>query len=474
MDMRKALMNLYLNSPAFIKDMVLSGMLLMQNRIRYGKFYKKYLAIYAANKTKGETEIRAYQLIELKKILIEAATYSPYYQQQFSSIGLTIDQIQKATTVDALIAQLPVLPKATLKSSNLQIRNTNRPEDYINHTSGTSGSPTVIAYDAESFQIGFALWRRFHDWIELPEKFKSVRLSGKILMPPTQQKPPFWVYNAPAQQLFMSVYHLTAENLPAYIDKLNAFKPDFIDAYPSAIYLIAQYINNHQIKLQFQLKAIATTAETLYAHYRVEIEKAFNCNVYNQYSSSEGGPFIVECPQHQLHLNLDSGVFEFLTSDGSNAKPGEMGELTVTSLRQWKTPLIRYRTGDWVRVSEKSYSFQACACGCQMPVVEEIVGRQEDILYTKEKGFVGRMDPAYKGLEGIVKSKIIQHTEDQFEVLNVTDENYTAAMEEKFLRNLRDRLGEQVKIEIKNVTDIPLGASGKFKAVERKFELRQL
>jgi phenylacetate-CoA ligase len=103
--------------------------------------------------------------------------------------------------------------------------------------------------------------------------------------------------------------------------------------------------------------------------------------------------------------------------------------------------------------------------------VDEIVGRQEDILFTPEKGYVGRMDPAYKGLTGIVKSKIIQHSEKSLEVQNVVDSNYTNAIEKQLIYNIRERLGEKIEIVVHQLDEIPLGPSGKFKAVQRKFKI---
>jgi phenylacetate-CoA ligase len=463
---------LYFLMPSFLKDLALTANLALQQNLRYGSFYKKYLEIYTANFGKSQAELEQYQLSCLKALLLEISVSSPHYKSKFQSCNLTAESIQNATSVKALLAQIPILEKADLRLYNASIQNQSRKSTFDNHTSGTSGSPTLIKYDDESLQIGFALWRRFHNWIGLPPKPRSVRLSGKILIAPNQSKAPFWVYNYYSKQLFMSVYHLTDENMKAYIEKLNSFKPAFIDAYPSAIYILACYINKNNIQLNFKLTAIATTAETLYSNYREEIERAFDCPVYNQYSSSEGGPFIVECPYKKLHINVDSGVFEFINMNNEPAQAGEIAELMVTSLRQWKTPLIRYRTGDWLKLSAQSFTYQKCACGCSMPVVEEIIGRQEDILYTREKGLIGRMDPAYKGLNGIVKSKIIQHSLDFLEVVHVVDKQYTDLMEQKLIKNLRDRLGDKIEIKITIVAEIPLGASGKFKAVERKFEIK--
>lgn len=469
--MNKNIQKIYFRLPSIVKDSILSYSLFKQRKVRYGNFYTAYLNIYRQNITKGEKEIQTYQLSQLKKLLLESIEYCDYYKTSFAEKDVSKDFIQHSNSIEEIFTKIPLLPKENLKKYNLELQNKKRSSDYKNFTSGTSGTPNLIIYDQESLQIGFALWRRFHDTIGLPEKFKSVRLSGKILINPSQNKKPFWVMNLFDKQLFMSTYHLSEENMHDYVNKLNRLKPEFIDAYPSALYILSQFINKHNLKLEFIPFAISTTAETLYEHYKVEIEKAFQCKVYNQYSSSEGGPFITECQNGKLHLNTDSGVFEFINIDNKPAEAGEYAELCVTSLRQWKTPLIRYKTGDWVKVSSKSFTYQNCACGSCMPVVDEIVGRQEDILFTPEKGYVGRMDPAYKGLTGIVKSKIIQHSENSLEVQNVVDSNYSNAIEKQLIYNIRERLGEKIEIVVNLMDEIPLGPSGKFKAVERKFKI---
>jgi phenylacetate-CoA ligase len=469
--MNKQIQNIYFKLPPFAKDMLLSFSLLMQHKVRYGKYYKAYLSVYRKNFEASELEIKNYQLMQLKKLLIESSLNCSYYKSLFLENCIDIKFIEEAHSVEIILQKIPFLPKAFLKTKNAEIQNTQRASHYKNFTSGTSGSPNLILYDKESLQIGFALWQRFHDSIGLSKRFSSVRLSGKILICPQQIKPPFWVNNIFNNQLFMSSYHLTETNMNYYVKKLNQLKPQFIDAYPSSIFVLSQYINRNNIKLEFIPIAISTTAETLYSHYQIEIERAFGCKVYNQYSSSEGGPFITECKFGKLHLNSDSGIFEFYNLANKKANAGEYAEIVITSLRQWKTPLIKYRTGDWVKLSAQSFTYQKCECGCSMPIVDEIVGRQEDILFTTEKGYIGRMDPAYKGLNGIIKSKIIQHTLEYVEILNVVDNNYSSEIEQLFIQNIRDRMGNNIIINIKIVNDISSGANGKFKAVERKFEI---
>ena len=228
----------------------------------------------------------------------------------------------------------------------------------------------------------------YYNWMGLPEKFHSVRLSGRIIVEPNATKPPFWVYNAAQKQLFMSTYHMTDDNLTQYINKLNQYKPIFLDGYPSALYILAGFIVRNNIKLSFKPKAISTTAETLFDYQREVIEKAFSCKVYNQYASSEGAPWIVECNKGNYHLWTDTGCFEFINKKPIDEKIS-IAELVVTSFQAMKTPLIRYRIGDFVTIYENKTE---CSCGSQFPIIKSIIGRQDDILYTLEKGYVGRLD----------------------------------------------------------------------------------
>ena len=48
------------------------------------------------------------------------------------------------------------------------------------------------------------------------------------------------------------------------------------------------------------------------------LERVFSCNVYDQYASSEGAPFVAECGSQVLHIELTSGVFEHF-EEGSDA-----------------------------------------------------------------------------------------------------------------------------------------------------------
>lgn len=461
---------IYRYSPFWMRNMMVSIYGLKEYIKTHGKYYDRHYKELKAVLSADEVELKHFQENKLKELLLGSLKYSPYYRNIFMQLEISEEKIRKKSVLE-LLQTLPFLEKEILGNQTDQIvsANPDRKTCCVINTSGTTGTPMTIKLDAESKQCTYAEWRRYYDWLGLPEKFRSVRFSGRIVVDPATTEPPFWVYNVGNNQLFMSTYHLSDTNMKSYIEKLNRFKPEFLDGYPSSFYIMAHYILVNNIELNFKPIAISTTAETLFDHQRKMIEKAFGCKVYNQYASSEGSPWIVECKKGHYHMWTDTGVFEFIDQK-DNGDGTIISEMVVTSFRNFKTPLIRYRIGDYVtRYKEE----KMCPCGSHYPIIHSVIGRQDDILYTKEKGRIGRLDPVYKGLSGIRQSKIIQTTVDHIRVLIVPDQNYETSTGDKLLGNLHDRLGRDVTIELKMIDDIPLGKNGKFKSVERHFEVEE-
>ena len=456
----------YRASPYFFKVCFLNIIGYLNRSKRYTQSFEKYLTEYKTLWKSDLNTLEDYREAQLEKLLLECFNHSKWYRNKMLEIGITDCMIKKKPM--ETLKSIPILTKKERKENTLEIENHSRKTISSGYSSGTSGSPTLNFLDKESTERSFALWKRFHWTIGLKKDDRHIRLSGRILIDPDKTSSPFWIFNRSENQLLMSVYHMTEINLKFYISKIDSFKPIYLDGYPSAIYILAHYINENNITLKHRIRAIAVTAETLYEHQRIAIQKAFNCPVYNQYASSEGSPFITECKHGKLHINTDSGIFEILDDKNQEVKPGEIGRLVVTSFRNLKTPLLRYDIGDKVL---KSHAESACECLCKMPTVQNILGRDDDVLWTHEKGYVGRMGTAYKGLEGIIKSQILQQTPQLIVVNMIINNDFKSSTKEEFIRNLKDRLGNKIHVQIKFVDEIPLGPNGKFVAVKRNFNL---
>ena len=100
--------------------------------------------------------------------------------------------------------------------------------------------------------------------------------------------------------------------------------------------------------------------------------------------------------------------------------------------------------------------------------MSRVEGRLDDVLVSSDRGEVGRLDPVFKGLDGIEASQIVQRKLDEFEVNIVRVPGFKPKTVELLENNLRDRLGSKVEISINFLSEVPRDKSGKFRAVINK------
>jgi phenylacetate-CoA ligase len=105
------------------------------------------------------------------------------------------------------------------------------------------------------------------------------------------------------------------------------------------------------------------------------IEQDWQARVVEIYGSNETMGLGLSCVEGRLHLCTDLVEAEVLDPQTYvPVHPGESGVLTVTSMVHEVMPLVRYVTGDLVRVSS-----QPCECGEADPVIE-VLGRADDVI----------------------------------------------------------------------------------------------
>ncbi len=131
---------------------------------------------------------------------------------------------------------------------------------------------------------------------------------------------------------------------------------------------------------------------------------------HNIYGTTEaGGPVLgISCPyshdRDEMHLINDDTVMTEIVDPETlvPVKPGEIGELIVTTLDREASPVVRWRTRDLVRFSEHPYD---CPCGRKgLPLIGRIIGRTDDML--KVRGVIvypTQIEDIIAGTAGTVK-----------------------------------------------------------------------
>lgn len=447
----------YGRCPVAVQNLIVSAYGRRILRERFGKEFERFSAFLSRSERAAPEEIRAYQSERLKVVVSHAYETVPYYRELMD--GLRLRPTDVASVED--LRRLPVLTRDILIADRERLvsRSADRRGLRLASTSGTTGYPVSVYWDrAVSVANNACLWRA-RGWGGVGFGRPYATLMGRMVVPLRQRKPPFWRFNASWNQLILSSYHLDERTVPHYIEKMRESGVEMLEAYPSAAYMLARYMEMTSARLP--LTSVLTSSEPLLPVQRELIEDRFDCRVFDAYSQAERVAFASECDRHEgLHVFEEYGVVEVLDGDGEPVRPGETGQIVATGLHNIAMPLIRYETGDAATLKK-----HRCSCGRTLRLLDTVTGKAEDMVVTPG----GRMIPgpllsfAFKGISGITRSQLIQDRPDELRVRLVVGDGFQRREEARIRGGLCERIGGDVAIVFEYVDEIPLSSRGKYR-----------
>lgn len=427
-------------------------------RERYGPTYQSAVEEFEERQEWSVERIREYQSARLQELISGAARHVPLYRRVFAERGLDADEIREPED----LTKLPPVEKADLRDAGEQLLDErfDRRRLVVSQTSGSTGIPVQVFASREAIQRHYALFEvrcRRVAGMEFGRK-PYVMLGAQAVVSPGRCRPPFWCYNYAWKQLYMSTYHLSERNLPAYVAALRKRPYHAILGFPFSLYLLARYaLEDSGPPIRF--KAAIPSGEVLQGYWRETIERAFDCEVFNQYSCSEQCVFAAECSHGRMHISVDTCVVEVVDEQDQPVPIGESGQLLCTGLLNDAQPLIRYRLGDCGRLSA-----ERCPCGSPFPVLAALEGRSGNALVLPDGRRLsvlatGRL---LAGVGGVTEWQIVQQALDRFQLRVVTNVGLSPADMDRLRGNLVGELGD-VQVSVERVERIERTRAGKAK-----------
>lgn len=444
-------------SPILAQNAMATAFGVKERVLRYGGRFRGYCDEVDRGQWLTADELREVQAARLRAMVSFSAEQVPYYRRLFHELGLTPGDIRGPED----LSLLPVLEKDTVRQDPDSFRPEHLDERPVAQTTGgTTGTPLRYWVTPSAMQYTYATYEvRFRRWAGVALGDRMASINGRKVVPVEQDRPPFWRHNLAFNQLYLSAYHLTEEHLPAYVERLERYRPDVIVGYVSSVHLLATHINQRGLDGAVRPRAVLVSSETLFPWMRADIEQAFGCKVFDGYGLGELAAFITECGHGCLHVSPEYGVVE------SIAAGGEDHRLIATGLFNRAMPLLRYDTGDVIRMATHD---ARCPCGRQLPVVDDLLGRADDYVVTPDGRSVGPapLSLAFQGVAGIREAQIRQGDAAAIDVALVVDTTFDDERERQLDRELRERLGHIIEIRYEHVDAIPRTVWGKRRLVD--------
>jgi phenylacetate-CoA ligase len=461
--MSKLTDRVYLSSPVWIQKIGINAFGWYWARRRLGGDFQRFTHGYQERESWSQDRFHGYLEEQLRGQVQRAYREVPFYREAFRTHGVSETLLERFAIED--LKKLPLLDKSNVRANSAALLTErtakNPPKSF--HTSGTTGTPLQVYWDFSVHQHNIAVRAaRSFRWAGVNYQEPRAVLAGRIIVPPTHHHPPFWRYNLWEKQLYLSSYHILRENVPDYVAAMNRFKPATLTGFVSSNYFLAKLIGELGLEVH-RPRAIITTSERLAPEMREVLERVYHTRAYQEYGGVENCALASECEKGRMHVHSDFGLVEILRPDGTEAAPGEVGEMALTGFANVNQIFLRYRVGDLA-----AWSKEPCPCGRTLfPVLAELCGRQEDVIILPDGREMMRFDFLFKDLAGVSEGQFVQEELNHFVINLVPTTQYTPADAEAIRERMLARYGldSTVRIEIRTVEKIPLEKNGKFRPV---------
>lgn len=455
---------LYQTLPVWAQNLALSLYGLGWRHERLGGSFNKIVRDFRERSDWSEAEMQTYQTAQLRRVLLEAWDLVPYYKERWSAAGLRRPHLGRFSLHE--LSCIPITSRQDLRSD---------PEAFVASTfrgsrglrryrsSGSSGTPIESIYNPEVHRRFIAAREaRSFNWAGVSIRSPRAMIGGRLVVPPGSGAP-FYRYNRAEQQVYFSAFHLGPATVGNYVEGLNRFQPIALTGYAHSYYVLARLMREQSLSLTYHPSAIILSSEKITSEMRTIIEQAFGAPVFEEYGCIENCVLATQCAHGALHASPDFGIMEIVDADGHPVAPGSVGSIVGTSLLNEVQYLIRYEVGDY-----GVWSRRACSCGKNhLPVVEEVIGRSQDVIFTASGNEVQMLQAIFITLQNVREAQIVQESLNFIRVRVVANAPLKDSEKQILVQKLTERLGH-MNIEIEETDFIERTERGKFRPVVSK------
>ncbi|MDQ3712698.1 MAG: hypothetical protein M3388_10830 [Acidobacteriota bacterium] len=408
-------------------------------------------------------KIRDFELTEINRISGHAYKNTEGYREFFESVGAQPEDINSIET----FRKLPLLTKEMIRDGldDFSCEYPNR--EYIT-TGGSTGIPTGMYRDSISFAKELASKaHQYHriGWREGDRQmvFRGLQIETKDCM---QFAPEF-------NELRCSTYQFAPSQMEIYRRKAFEFQPEWIRCYPSSGYVFASYLKDSGKSFP-KIKGMLCSSENLYPFQKQLFREVFGdeTRIFVHYGHYEMAALAGFCEyRDDYHVLPQYGFVEVLDKDGNLVTTeGEVGEIVATSFIMMATPFIRFKSEDLA-----VFKGWGCSeCGRPYQIWERIEGRLQELIQTEtgrliSTSMLNMHDDSYDYLK---QFQFHQRELGKVTFRFVPKENCSEDFVNEVRNKLQNKLGNDVRLQMEAVKEIPLTKRGKHRLLIQELDLK--
>jgi phenylacetate-CoA ligase len=400
--------------------------------------------------------LRSNQWRKLRSIVLNLATTDSFYGKKIREWELKVSRLNR---IDDFIAQVPFTSKADIQADRAEnppfgTNLTRAIHQYTRfcQTSGTStGQPMAWLDTPESWEAMLKCWQRVFEAAGLVKGRDRIFFAfsfGPFLG--------FWTaYEAAAKDyLVIPAGGLSSQ---ARLEAMARYGATVLCCTPTYALRLGELIGESSgvERMSLRINKIIVAGETggSVPEVRSRLEKLWDSRVFDHHGMTEVGPVSYEAEDmpRQLIVLEDAYLAEVVDpKTGKEVEDGECGELILSTLDRTACPLLRYRTGDWVK--KKLHRGRLILDGGILSRLDDMVVVRGVNIYPSAIDAVVRQFPEV--IEFMVEQRKVDAM-DEIELLVEVDGNVARPLLKKIESKLRDTFSLRIPVRLAEPESLP-------------------
>jgi phenylacetate-CoA ligase len=319
----------------------------LPSRWRFGSRFVEFERLARDCEEWSSDEIAAYQIKQVRQVLHHAFATCPFYQTRFTRARFRPEYVQHLHDLQSC----PLLARTDLQEHYSDLASDLVPSAsrLYTKTAGSSGTPLSFQLDRgldapKQFAFLAILWRRagYQPGDRLATVFGSSSAADD-----SARDRSFRRFDPRENRLTLLIEGRETNQIERCLEELERFQPRFIEVSPATALDLARFLDCSSQAWRAPLRGMLCGSDRLSRPQKQILERVFQCRVYTWYNQAEHVVLAGEGRLSDLlYFSPVYGLAEFGDPDSNGLR-----EIIATSFHHRAMPLIRYRTGDHVRLA---------------------------------------------------------------------------------------------------------------------------
>lgn len=247
----------------------------------------------------------------------------------------------------------------------------------------------------------------------------------------------------------MSANAVTHTSVEHIVGSLETFAPQLLCAYPSALETLCRYLRDSGRRLS--IPAVVTSSEVFRPDSWKLVEQMLGCRLADYYGQAERIAFASATAPREYRFHHAYSCVEFIPYDGQpmgRDSKFRLYEVVGTSFWNALLPIVRYRTGDLIRLPASWGERELEELALGLRTFEGVLGRQQELVVCPNAVRITGIGCVPNEVENVLRFQVVQDDFDQVRILVLAGDRFSTADADVLLTNARSRIPAEMNVTL--------------------------